>query len=73
MTIYCSTREVEWDRMGNGDFAKLLVEYEWDTEMNTLVVYSVVYEGLEWIDYLNDTTRQYITNYISERLEDDYK
>jgi hypothetical protein len=71
MTVYNSTHEVEWDRMGNGDFAKLLVEYEWDTEMNTLFISSVIYEGLEWIDYLNDITRNYITNYISERLEDD--
>jgi len=71
MTVYNSTREVDWDRMGNGEVAKLLVEYEWDTEMNTLVVYSIVYEGLEWIDYLSDSTREHITNKISERLEDD--
>lgn len=72
MTVYNSTREVKWDRMGNGEVANLLVEYEWDTEMNTLVVYSVVYEGLEWIDYLSDSTREHITNKISERLEDDH-
>ena len=68
MTIYISTREVEWDRMGNGDFAKLLVEYEWNTETDSLVICSVGYEGLEWIDYLNDITRAYITKYIAERL-----
>jgi hypothetical protein len=70
MTVYNNTREVEWDRMGNGDFAKLLVEYEWDSVEDTLAVYSVMYEGLEWIDYLNDTTRKFITNYIYERLDD---
>jgi hypothetical protein len=69
MTVYDTTREVEWDRMGNGEFAKLLVTYEWDTEADTLVIYSVMYEGLEWIDYLNGKTRAYITNYINERLE----
>jgi hypothetical protein len=69
MTIYNSTREVEWDRMGNGEFAKLLVEYEWNTETNSLVVYSVIYEGLEWIDYLNAATRNYLRQYIDERLE----
>ena len=69
MTVYDTTREVEWDRMGNGEFAKLLVAYEWDTEADTLVIYSVMYEGLEWIDYLNGKTRAYITNYINERLE----
>ena len=69
MTVYDTTREVEWDQMGNGEFAKLLVAYEWDTEDDTLTVYSVIYEGLEWIDYLNTATRQYIRQYISERLE----
>ena len=44
MTVYDTTREVEWDRMGNGEFAKLLVTYEWDTEADTLVIYSVMYE-----------------------------
>ena len=70
MTVYDSTREVEWDQMSNGEFAKLLVSYEWDTEANTLVIYSVMYEGLDWIDYISDITRNYITNYISERLDD---
>jgi len=69
MTVYDTTREVEWDQMGNGEFAKLLVAYEWDTEADTLTVYSVIYEGLEWIDYLNTATRQYIRQYIDERLE----
>ena len=69
MTIYNSTREVEWDRMGNGEFAKLLVEYEWNTETDSLVICSVVYEGLEWVDYLNTATRQYLCKYIKERLE----
>ena len=69
MTIYTSTREVEWDRMGNGEFAKLLVEYEWNTETDSLVICSVVYEGLEWIDYLNPATRNYLRQYINERLE----
>jgi len=69
MTIYNSTREVEWDRMGNGEFATLLVEYEWNTETDSLVICSVVYEGLEWIDYLNSATRNYLRQYINERLE----
>ena len=69
MTIYISTREVEWDRMGNGEFATLLVEYEWNTETDSLVICSVVYEGLEWIDYLNAATRNYLRQYINERLE----
>jgi len=68
MPIVDSTHEVEWDQMNNGEFAKLLVAYEWDIEADTLTVYSVVYEGLEWIDYLNTATRQYIRQYISERL-----
>jgi len=69
MPIVDSTHEVEWDRMGNGEFAKLLVEYEWNTETDSLVICSVVYEGLEWIDYLNTATRQYLRQYIDERLE----
>ena len=69
MAIVNSTHEVEWDRMGNGEFAKLLVEYEWNTETNSLVICSVVYEGLEWIDYLNAATRNYLRQYIKERLE----
>ena len=69
MAIVNSTHEVEWDRMGNGEFATLLVEYEWNTETDSLVICSVVYEGLEWIDYLNAATRNYLRQYINERLE----
>jgi hypothetical protein len=69
MAIVNDTYEVEWDRMGNGDFATLLVEYEWNTETDFLVICSVVYEGLEWIDYLNAATRNYLRQYINERLE----
>jgi hypothetical protein len=69
MTVYDTTREVEWDLKDDGEFAKLEVTYEWDTDMDTLVVYSVRYGGLEWIDYLNDKTREYLTTYINERLE----
>jgi len=69
MAIVNSTHEVEWDRMGNGEFAKLLVEYEWNTDTDSLVICSVVYEGLEWIDYLNAATRNYLRQYINERLE----
>ena len=69
MAIVNNTHEVEWDRMGNGDFAKLLVEYEWNTETDSLLIISVVYEGLEWIDYLNAATRNYLRQYINERLE----
>jgi hypothetical protein len=68
MAIVNSTHEVEWDKMGNGEFAKLLVEYEWNTITDSLVVCSVIYEGLEWIDYLNAATRNYLRQYISERL-----
>jgi len=69
MAIVNDTHEVEWDRMGNGDFATLLVEYEWNTDTDSLVICSVVYEGLEWIDYLNAATRNYLRQYINERLE----
>jgi hypothetical protein len=69
MAIVNNTHEVEWDRMGNGDFAKLLVEYEWNTDTDSLVICSVVYEGLEWIDYLNAATRNYLRQYMKERLE----
>jgi hypothetical protein len=69
MTVYDSMREVEWDELPNGEYAKLKVYYEWDTEMDTLAVYSVRYGGLEWIDYLNTATRQYLRQYIDERLE----
>jgi len=69
MAIVNNTHEVEWDRMGNGEFAKLLVEYEWNTDTDSLVICSVIYEGLEWIDYLNAATRNYLRQYINERLE----
>jgi len=69
MAIVNNTHEVEWDKMGNGDFATLLVEYEWNTDTDSLVICSVVYEGLEWIDYLNAATRNYLRQYINERLE----
>ena len=69
MAIDINTHEVEWDKMGNGDFAKLLVEYEWNTETDSLVISSVVYEGLEWIDYLNAATRNYLRQYMKERLQ----
>ena len=69
MAIVNNTHEVEWDRMGNGEFAKLLVEYEWNTETDSLLIISVVYEGLEWIDYLNTATRNYLRQYMKERLQ----
>lgn len=69
MAIVNSTHEVEWDRLGNGEFAKLLVEYEWNTDTDSLVICSVVYEGLEWIDYLNAATRNYLRQYMKERLK----
>ena len=69
MTVYNNHSHVEWDLKEDGEFATLKVSYEWDTEDETLVVYSVQYGGLEWIDYLNDETRKYLTNYINERLE----
>jgi len=69
MAIVNNTHEVEWDKMGNGDFAKLLVEYEWNTDTDSLLICSVVYEGLEWIDYLNAATRNYLRQYMKERLQ----
>ena len=60
--------EVEWDLKANGEFATLLVAYEKSSVDSTLVIYSVIQDGLEWIDYLNDRTRAYITKYIAERL-----
>jgi len=71
MTVYNTIKELKWDTKGNGEPTNLSVEYEWDSEMNTLVVYSVTYEGQEWIDYISDSTREHITNRISEGLEDD--
>jgi len=73
MTVYNTIKELSWDTKRNGESTNLSVEYEWDTEMNTLVVFSVCHAGLEWIDYLSDSTREHITNKISERLEDDCK
>ena len=69
MTVYDSYRDVEWDLKDDGEFATLKVAYEWNIDNDTLVVYSVQYGGLEWIDYLNDSTREYLTQYINERLE----
>jgi hypothetical protein len=69
MAIVISTHEVKWDRMGNGDFAKLLVEYEWNTDTDSILICSVIYEGLEWIDYLNPATRNYLRQYINERIK----
>ena len=46
MTVYDTTREVEWDLLPNGEYAKLEVTYEWDDEMDTLAVYSVRFGGL---------------------------
>ena len=60
--------EVEWDLKANGEFATLLVAYEKSSVDGAVVIYSVIQDGLEWIVYLNDSTRAYITNYIKERL-----
>ena len=65
MAIY-SFMEVEWDLKDNGEYAKLLVGYE--RNKDTLTVFSVIQDGLEWIDYLNGRTRAYLIKYISERL-----
>ncbi len=61
---------IEWDMKSDGEYAQLEAFYDYDQEMNTLAVYSVMYHGLDWIDYISDITRNYITNYISERLND---
>jgi hypothetical protein len=61
-----SFMEVEWDLKDNGEYAKLLVGYE--RTKDTLIVFSVMQDGLEWIDYLNGRTRAYLIKYISERL-----
>jgi hypothetical protein len=61
---------IEWDLKDNGEYATLEAFYEHDANDNTLVVYSLTYQGLDWIDYINDTTRNYVTNYVSERLDD---
>jgi hypothetical protein len=60
--------EVEWDLKANGEFAKLLVAYEKSSIDGTVTIYSVIQDGLEWIDYLNGRTRAYLIKYISERL-----
>jgi len=60
--------EVEWDLKANGEFAKLLVAYEKNSIDGTVTIYSVIQDGLEWIDYLNGRTRAYLIKYISERL-----
>jgi len=62
------TLEVEWDLKANGEFATLLVGYEKSSVDETFVIYSVIQDGLEWIYYLNDRARAYITKYIEERL-----
>jgi hypothetical protein len=46
----------------------LLAGYEKSSVSGAFVIYSVMQDGLEWIDYLNDRTRAYITKYIEERL-----
>jgi hypothetical protein len=65
---YHAYMEVEWDLKDSGEYAKLLVGYEYDMKDDSLTVFSVIQDGLEWIDYLNDRTRAYITKYIAERL-----
>jgi hypothetical protein len=70
MTVHTTIRYIPWDSLNTGQPTELSVEYEWDTEMNTLVVFSVCHAGLEWIDYLSDSTREHITNRISEGLDD---
>jgi hypothetical protein len=59
--------EVEWDLKDNGEYATLVVGYEYD--IDSLTVFSVMQDGLEWVDYLNTATRQYLCKYINERLE----
>jgi len=60
--------EVEWDLKTNGEFATLLVGYEKSSVNGTIFIYSVKYEGLEWMYYLSDDIQTYITKYIEERL-----
>ena len=71
MTVYTSTRELSWDTLGNGQPSVLWIEYTWDTEMDTLSIDGVIYEGLNWIDYLKTDVIEHIRNRISERLEDE--
>lgn len=68
MAIYTYI-EIEWDLKDNGEYAKLLVGYEYDMKDDSLTVFSVMQDGLEWIDYLNAATRNYLRQYINERLE----
>ena len=49
--------EVEWDLKDNGKYAKLRVGYEYDIKNDNLTVFSVMQNGLEWVDYLNTSTR----------------
>ena len=58
MAIY-TYMEIEWDLKDNGEYAKLLVGYEYDMKDDSLTVFSVMQDGLEWVDYLNTATRQY--------------
>ena len=61
-----------WDSRwfaGKGEYAKLLVGYEYDMKDDSLTVFSVMQDGLEWVDYLNTATRQYLCKYINERIE----
>ena len=68
MAIY-TYMEIEWDLKNNGEYAILVVGYEYDKIDDSLTVFSVVQDGLEWIDYLNPATRNYLRQYINERLE----
>lgn len=68
MAIY-TYMEIEWDLKDNGEYAKLLVGYEYDMKNDSLTVFSVMQDGLEWVDYLNPSTRNYLRQYIRERLE----
>jgi len=68
MAIY-TYMEIEWDLKDNGEYAKLLVGYEDDFKDESLTVFSVMQNGLEWVDYLNTTTSQYLHKYINERIE----
>jgi hypothetical protein len=64
---YHAYMEVEWDLKDNGEYAILSVGYEYD--IDSLTVFSVMQDGLEWVDYLNTATRQYLCKYINERIE----
>ena len=66
MAIY-TYMEVEWDLKDNGEYATLVVGYEYD--IDSLTVFSVMQDGLEWVNYLNTATRQYLCKYINERIE----